>query len=242
MLRFISLIGLLITLTTFAETTKSVISLVSTVKKPSLGSTYDWQIVINPWSDELIDKKSLTGDTFAPIIYVTDVYSVKRSPHNQEAVVINVKGILAKDYRQPSLGYLKYKNLKIPLRFDLPSEVETIGIEGDIAIFSKENPFKTPCWPWLLFIVILIVTSIYIIKKMKEKSVQKKMNFLYLVREYSDSGKVERFYKDRKNYLERPGAKELSNKIENLQYRPDWVTRDKSELLNELIKIFEADK
>lgn len=225
----------------FAQTEmKAIVGINSAVKSVSLGSTYDWQFIISPWNQDLPDKEQFLGSEFAPFVYVTDVYSIKLSENNSDALVVSVKAILAKDYRQPSLNFLNLDKKKISLRYDLPQEIQTIEVDGGFTLMNRDNPFQGRYVKWLILSIVLLAVVLFLAYRLRKKKNKEKSSFLYRARDYSEKEKLEKFYNERREFLHLDGASDLIKELEKLQYRPDWKDSDKGELVKRLEQVFEV--
>jgi hypothetical protein len=198
----------LITANAFPQNARAILKVLDNTETLTVGETYSFELTIVPFSIQSIKKETFEGKPFIDYFYVTKVEQLFVSPNNEEAVVVQLKAILAKEFKPKPLYIWSLLDRNIPVEVK-PFDVNSVKISNqDFVVHKTGKQLEKSRTLEILggVIVLVIFLALFFLYRIRKNQVNPEKvrkedlkRFLSSAAEHND---FEKIYRDRGLYLE----------------------------------------
>lgn len=244
----------LITTNAFPQNARAILEVLDNTETLTVGETYSFDLTIVPFSIQSIKKETFEGKPFIDYFYVTKVERLYASPNNEEAVVVRLKAILAKEFKPKPLYIWSLLDRNIPVEVKA-FDVNSVKISSqDFVVHKTGKQLEKKRTLEILggTIVLVILVALFLFYRIRKNQINPEKikedelrSLLISAVEHSD---FEKIYRSRALYLEAFNAEEGFRRrfIDFLdlyrieQFSNQWHSKDLKELQETSKTIFKG--
>lgn len=251
---FLTAIFFIYSLAVFAVETKGKLEInTERTNGAVVGESYPAVLTLVPFDKSLLQQEDLYGKEFIDYFYISRVNGIKVSENNSDAVVVYLDIVIAKMFKNKDFKLWSLGDRNIPITLDVGKVENTDRVTQKYITFETDLNEWKPSWPIIITLVLILCLGLGAYLYLRNKAKKHNPNAINLLKELRVTNNHKDFewlYRNRKVLKESLKDRqktiiafdELSQMIEEYQFRKDWSRMDISELVAKKEKIMELYK
>lgn len=243
MIRIILFLTILFCQSTFAQDARALLKFVEAEGSIKVGETYLMELTIFPFDKSLVEESTFLDKLFLDYFYVTKVHTIFQSENNQDAVVVKMRSVVAKNFKRQAVYIWNLGDINIPI------EVEELTVEDsklsikDFTILETGKKFTNSSYILyvsLLFIILIVLGLWFYQRKPIDKEIGKREKLIERLVALQGHSGLEELYQDRNEFMKlfdsdknlEKNFKEMLEMYEVNQFSTEWLEHDIEPILN----------